>query len=74
MNGLEWVRYDCTWPGPSSGIDELSLSEPDGLHSGTWEVTITIDDEVIMSEQVYIDGNWSYWEPAGVFDTCYGKK
>ncbi|MFO7625364.1 MAG: serine/threonine-protein kinase [Anaerolineales bacterium] len=74
MNGLEWVRYDCIWPGPSSGIDELTLSEPDGLHSGTWEVTITIDDEVIMSEQVYIDGNWSYWEPAGVFDTCYGKK
>lgn len=74
MNGLEWVRYDCTWPGPKSGVDEITLTEPEGLHSGTWEVTIMVNDEVIMREQVYVDGNWSFWEPAGVFYSCYGKK
>ncbi len=74
MNGREWVRYDCTWPGPASGVDKITLTEPDGLHSGTWEVTIMVDDRVILREQVIVEGNWSYWSPAGVFYTCYGKK
>jgi hypothetical protein len=73
MNGNEWVRYDCAWPGPEVGIDDISLLEPDGLHSGTWEVTISINGNVLLREQVVVEGNWSYWSPAGVFNTCYGK-
>ncbi len=26
-------------PGPATGIDKVTLSEPDGLHSGIWEQT-----------------------------------
>ena len=74
MNGLEWVKYDCTWPGPESGVDELSLTEPGGLHSGVWEVTIIVDDVVILREQIMVEGTWTYWEPAGTFNSCYGKR
>lgn len=74
MNGQEWVRYDCTWPGPESGTDEISLTEPDGLHSGTWEVAITVAGTELMREQIQVTGNWNYWHPAGTFYSCYGKK
>ncbi|HLE29653.1 MAG TPA: serine/threonine-protein kinase [Anaerolineales bacterium] len=74
MTGQEWVRYDCTWPGPATGIDNVTLSEPDGLHSGVWEVTIALDGVVYMREQVIVEGNWTFWSPAGVFGTCYGKR
>ena len=73
MTGQEWVRYDCTWPGPATGIDNVTLSEPDGLHSGVWEVTIALDGVVYMREQVIVEGNWTFWSPAGVFGTCYGN-
>jgi hypothetical protein len=74
MDGREWVRYDCLWPGPETGADEISLSEPGGLHSGTWEVTITVSNNVLLREQLVVAGNWNYWTPAGTFNTCYGKK
>jgi serine/threonine-protein kinase len=74
MNGQEWVRYDCIWPGPETGTDNITLSEPDGLHSGTWEVTISLDGVVYMREQIVVEGNWTFWFPAGVFSTCYGKR
>jgi hypothetical protein len=74
MQGNEWVRYDCTWPGPINGTDTITLTEPDGLHSGSWEVTITVNEVVILREQIEVLGNWTYWSPAGTFFTCYGKK
>jgi serine/threonine protein kinase len=74
MQGNEWVRYDCTWPGPINGTDTITLTEPDGLHSGSWEVTITVNEVVILREQIEVLGNWTYWSPAGTFLTCYGKK
>lgn len=74
MDNLEWVRYECTWPGPENGIEEITLTEPSGLHSGLWEMMIIIDGVTFMKEQIEIVGNWDYWHPAGVFDTCYGKR
>lgn len=74
MDGREWVRYDCIWPGPETGADEITLSEPGGLHSGTWEVTITVNNSVLLREQLVVEGTWDYWFPAGTFNTCYGKK
>jgi RNA polymerase subunit RPABC4/transcription elongation factor Spt4 len=74
MDGREWVRYDCSWSGPETGIDDITLSEPDGLHSGTWEISITVDEVVLLREQIVVTGNWTFWEPAGVFYSCYGKK
>ena len=69
----EWVRYQCAWPGPPTGMDKVTLSEPDGLHSGIWEVTIAVNDIVLMREQITVEGNWNYWFYAGTFESCYGK-
>jgi hypothetical protein len=74
MDGQEWVRYNCTWPGPETGVDTVTLTEPDGLHSGTWEVTIAIDGVTLLREQIVVEGNWTFWTPAGEFNTCYGKR
>jgi serine/threonine protein kinase len=71
MNDREWIRYTCTWPGPTTGTDTVTLTEPKGLHSGTWEVTITIDGVVLLKGQVLVEGDWDYWDPAGSFNRCY---
>ncbi len=73
MDGNEWVKYDCAWPGPASGTDQVTLKEPGGLHAGTWELTITVDDKVLLREQVVVEGSSTYWSPAGTFNSCYGK-
>ena len=74
MNGNEWIRYECTWPGPPDGVDEITLTEPDGLHSGIWTITIMIDYEIALQESIWIEGDWDYWSPVGVMNSCYGKK
>ena len=73
-NSEEWVRYQCLWPGPTSGVDEVPLTEPEGLRSGIWEISILLDDEIVVQEQLTVTGNWTFWFPAGVFDTCYGRR
>lgn len=74
MNGREWVRYECYWPGPESGIEDIKLWDVDGLHSGEWQVTIIIDGVVVMQESIFIQGDWDYWSPAGTFNSCYGQR
>jgi hypothetical protein len=73
-NGVEWARYQCAWPGPQSGLDQITLTEPNGLASGTWQVTITIDGVIVLQETLVVQGTWSYWDPAGFFGACYGKR
>jgi hypothetical protein len=73
-DGEEWVRYQCLWPGPTSGVDEVPLTEPEGLRSGVWQVSILLDDEIVAQEQLTITGSWTFWFPAGVFNTCYGRR
>lgn len=70
----EWTRYECTWAGPEAGIENIALSAPSGLHAGTWEVTITLDQEVVLREQFRIEGDWDLWDPPGLFTTCYGTR
>jgi hypothetical protein len=74
LNGVEWARYQCAWPGPASGVEQITLTEPNGLASGTWEVTITIDGVIVLQESLVVQGSWSYWDPAGFFGACYGKR
>ncbi|MCB0059761.1 MAG: hypothetical protein KDE45_22135, partial [Caldilineaceae bacterium] len=69
----EWVRYDCTWPGPSDGTVEVTLTEPNGLHSGEWEMSIVVDGAVILQESFVVEGSWRAWYPAGVIPNCFGK-
>jgi hypothetical protein len=73
-NGVEWARYQCAWPGPESGLEQITLTEPNGLASGTWQVTITIDGVIVLQETLVVDGSWNYWSPAGFFGACYGKR
>jgi hypothetical protein len=70
MDGLEWVRYDCAWDGPSAGTEEIRLYDEGGLHSGTWEITVTVDGQVVMRESVIVEGDNAYWDPAGVINAC----
>jgi hypothetical protein len=76
-DGKEWVHYLCVWPGPESGVVRFPvqspLSEPAGLHSGVWTVTMLVDGQAILSEQVTIEGNVTVWKPAGVIERCFGK-
>ena len=73
MDGVEWVRYECKWPGPISGLDDkVKLSNPDGLQSGRWDLTILINEQIILKEQVMIEGDWLDWYPPGVIQNCYG--
>lgn len=72
MNGREWIKYDCIWTGNENGRDSVKLTEPKGLHSGTWELTIIVNGEILLSEQISISGNSDYWDPAGTLNSCYG--
>jgi|GEM_PF-3264084 len=69
----EWVRYDCIWPGPTDGTVEVTLTEPNGLYSGEWEMSIVVDGAVLLQEQFLVEGSWQAWYPAGVISTCFGK-
>ena len=67
VNGKEWVRYDCTWPGPETGVMNVSLYDRDyGLPSGTWDLTIWINEQIVMHEQIVIEGNFDFWSPAEI--------
>lgn len=72
MNGREWVTYDCIWPGPEEGRSSATLSEPDGLHSGMWEMVISVNGQELLREQVYVQGNHRYWYYVGKLDRCFG--
>ena len=71
VEGTEWVRYDCRWDGPSAGTDEISLFDGSGLHSGSWELTVTINDIVVLRESVFVEGNNTNWNPPGISNSCY---
>lgn len=72
LNGMEWIRYSCNWDGPTSGTEVLTLTEPEGLHSGIWVMTILLNDTVILRGEVSVLGNWTYWAPAGTINACHG--
>lgn len=73
MDNIEWVRYECSWSGKTTGVDTVTLTEPMGLKSGVWKVNISINGETLLDEKIEVKGNWQYWDPAGVFRQCYGK-
>jgi hypothetical protein len=57
MDGKEWVRYECSWQGPETGFDEVTLTEPKGLHSGIWQIEIFINNERLLHETITVEGN-----------------
>lgn len=68
--GQVWVRYECPWPGPPSGEENLSLREPEGLRGGYWEVTIIVNGVVALSESIFVEGAWDLWTPPGTINRC----
>ena len=75
VDGREWVRYDCSWNGPSNGQEsDLKLWDMQGLTSGTWTLSIFIDGRNVLQESLEVLGNWNIWTPAGTFNTCYGSR
>jgi hypothetical protein len=72
--GVEWVRYRCLWPGPESGVEEITLTDPFGLPSGTWNVVVNINGVEVLNETLKIEGSWNQWTPPGYFNSCYGKR
>jgi hypothetical protein len=68
----EWIRYSCQWDGPGSGTEILKLTEPGGLHSGLWTLTVQVNSKIILQEQITVTGNWKYWAPAGTISACHG--
>jgi hypothetical protein len=74
FGGLDWARYECTWPNPSAGRENLRFTEPAGIRSGDWTFTVEIDSQVLLQEHFTVQGNWDYWDPAGLFYACYGVR
>ena len=54
-----WIRYDCSWSGSSSGSVSRSLYDGNGLASGTWELTMSVNDVVLLKQQILIQGSWN---------------
>jgi hypothetical protein len=61
----EWVKSDCSWPGPVNGEAGVApLIEPGGFLSGSWVMTIDITNEVASrSEPITVEGDHDYWVP-----------
>ena len=72
-DGAEWIRYECIWPGPQDGAADIFLREPGGLASGIWVISITVDGIELLKQQFQVEGNWTYWAPAGLINACYDK-
>jgi hypothetical protein len=67
----DWVKYDCIWLGPAAGEDQVVFTGPQGFHSGTWEMTISIDDALLLQESFVVKGNNQDWSPMGTVSSCY---
>lgn len=63
--GEVWVRYECVWQGSESGTWSLRLHDAGGLRSGEWELIITVEDQIVARASVQVEGNHTFWDPAG---------
>lgn len=68
--GQEWVRYQCKWDGPESGVFETDLREPAGFRSGEWTMEIYVNGQLVAQNSFTVQGNYTYWDPAGTINRC----
>jgi hypothetical protein len=67
---------DCVYPNSSSpqpGMEAHTFTEPNGIASGVWTITVEINGEVLLQKNLTVLGNWNYFDPAGLFTSCSGK-
>jgi len=72
--GTDWARYVCIWPNSSNGTDSVTFTEPGGIQSGEWMFTIMINGATLLQQTFNVQGSFKYWSPAGLFNTCTGKR
>ena len=72
MNGREWIRYTYNWDETSSGVETIKLTEPKGLASGTWKITVLMDNVPVLTEEIVVVGDWDYWSPGRIINACHG--
>ena len=68
MGGEEWVRYECVWDAPSSGVFETALRHSNGLKSGQWDFEVWVDGVLLLTKTITIEGDYDFWEPVGVIE------
>ena len=62
-NGETFISYTCLWPGSAEGVHNLELTETKGLRSGSWEVTLTVEGQIVLQHQIEIEGDYDAWDP-----------
>lgn len=75
-----WATYttnwdECAFPSTSStapGIETHTFTEPDGIASGVWTISVEINGEVLLQKNLTVLGSWTYFAPAGTFVHCTG--
>jgi hypothetical protein len=70
MDGREWVRYECTWPGPEEGVYESPLLDSSGLRSGVWTMRIEVDGATIAQAELTVAGDYRLWKPMVLRTNC----
>jgi hypothetical protein len=50
------------------------LFHTSGLRNGEWQLTIRVDGDVLLQEQITLTGAHDVWLPVGTFSTCYGSR
>jgi len=63
--GVEWVRYYCLWRGPEQGTFSIRLWDNEGLRSGVWTLSISLDTVHDFTFNVPIEGVFDLFTPAG---------
>lgn len=66
-----WMTYDCTWDRSSAGQVSTRFYDNGGLAAGRWTVTMEVNDEIVLTEQLVIQGNEQYWDPWPPVYRCF---
>ena len=65
------MTYDCTWDRGSSGEVSTKFYDNGGLAAGTWTITMEVNDQVVLQENISIGGNENYWAPLAPLYQCF---
>ena len=66
-----WITFSCNWTGPSSGTVESNIHDVNGLPSGSWTITIFVNDKALLQNSFFIQGHFNNWDPQGTIAACY---
>jgi hypothetical protein len=73
VDGREWLTYECEWPGPEAGVFQIILRDSRGLSSGLWELRVEVNGELVLQEEIVIEGDWTRPAQAETRSTCWDE-